>query len=130
MTSSIPPEISKCISLNHLRLDNCSGQIKLPKGIIMVGLERVIIGGGEWNEEMIRTFLLCLASFAPKLKKFGVCKQTRENANLFLNGLSQNDSFIDLDCISFEACNLIEEDTKRLTFIFLPLYSKLASLDL
>ena len=124
--SHIPSEISNCQSLKRLILQRCTDQIDLPQGITLYGLKNVLITGGTWNEE--RTWL---ASSAPNLEKFCVSDQTIETANLFMDGLSRNNSFIDkfkdnLECLGIGSCNLIEEDAKRIIFNIRPLYPGLA----
>ena len=74
-----------------------------------------------------------LTSSAPNLKEFCVFNQTRETANLFMDGLSRNNSFIDkfkdnLEYLGIGSCNLIEEDAKRIIFNIRPLYPGLAKL--
>lgn len=86
-------------------LNRCIDRIDLPKGIILIGLKHMIICGGNWNEERIRYLLIWLASCVPYLKSFTVKNQTRENAILFMDGLSQNSLFIEQfkDSLSLES---------------------------
>ena len=100
---------------------------------ILNNLEIVSIYSGDWNNGTIEALLTWLAMSAPNLKVFAVCEQTKIKANLFMDGLSQNDSFIrefkdKLQCITFEYCNLIEEDEMQFISDIKPLYPSLTTL--
>jgi len=134
--SRIPPEISNCQSLDFILLHNCFDKLELPQDIVpMKSLKTVHISKGDWNKEMIRTFLYWLAKFAPNLQSFVVCLQTQETANLFMYGLMTNFAFRDkfkdkLLHIGFHGCNLTEVDLRDIMFDMRPLYEKLDVLNL
>jgi hypothetical protein len=106
-------------------------QIDLPKGTILNGLETVYVVAGTWNKGRIWELLSWLAPSAPNLKTFCIKDQTKETANLFFDGLTQNDVFLDkfkdnLECLGIGSCNLIEEDAIFVIFNIRPLYPGLA----
>jgi hypothetical protein len=97
----------------------------------LIGLEEIKISGGKWNKKMIMALFTWLARCVPNLKSFVVYGQPKETANLFIDGLSQNNAFLTvfkdkLEYLFFFECNLTE-DLRSIMVDIRSLYEKLAT---
>lgn len=132
MCASVPKELQNCQSLRSLGLHYC-GRVglpfSLPEGITMRKLTKISIFDGIFDQASVEAMLSWLAASAPNLKHFLILKQSREIAQMFIDGLSRPEfvnRFKNLRSIAFARCDLVEEDVNRILFdIVTPLYPEL-----
>ena len=137
--TNLPTEISHCTLLSELRLfSNCGNgddcRIELPEGIILPNLTKLcILGGGNWNTGDIITWL---ATSTPNLElNLPFINLTRDTVNQLMWELQNNVVFIEkfkhtLQSITFNNCNLNEDDAREIIVNITPLYSRLSVVNL
>jgi len=118
---------------SHLENDDNDCRIDLPEGIFLPNLTLFSINGGcNWNADEIISWL---ASCCGKLRILCFRNLPKDQANQFMRSLQDNEAFIDvfqnkLELVSFNNCNLNEDDALMIYVNIIPLYRRLACIDL